>query len=191
LTRAQELILVTRHDKGRFVHEDLADLRFVPLIGKQGWEGEPPEPCIGSAQILPAPATTPDTLPGLISRHAEIFQSVETADLSQLVDRIGDRRVVLIGEASHGTAEFYRFRARLTQRLIEERGFTIVAAEADWPDAARIDHFVRRRDAPPANREAFARFPTWMWRNIEMHAFVTWLQDWNAGKPAPLRAIVD
>lgn len=186
--RAQELIRVTRHDKGQFVQEDLADLRFVPLIGNQGWEGEPPEPDIGSAQVLPAPAKMPGTLPGLIARHAEVFQSVETADLSQLVDRIGDRRVVLIGEASHGTAEFYRFRARLTQRLIEERGFTIVAAEADWPDAARIDQFVRHREAPPADWEAFARFPTWMWRNTEMHAFITWLQGWNADKPAPLRA---
>lgn len=186
--RAQELIRVTRHDKGRFVQEDLADLRFVPLIGNQGWEGELPEPDIGSAQILPAPAKTPDTLPGLIARHAEVFQSVDTADLAPLVDRIGDRRVVLIGEASHGTAEFYRFRARLTQRLIEEKDFTIVAAEAGWPDAARIDHFVRHRDAPPADWVAFARFPTWMWRNTEMHAFLTWLQGWNAGKPAPLRA---
>ncbi|MDO9525571.1 MAG: protein-L-isoaspartate(D-aspartate) O-methyltransferase [Gemmobacter sp.] len=186
--RAQELVRVTRHDHGQFVQEDLADLRFVTLIGNQGWEGEPPEPDIGSAQILATPPKTPQTLPDLIARHAEAFQSVEMADLTPLVDRIGDRRVVLIGEASHGTAEFYRFRARITQRLIEEKGFTIVAAEADWPDAARIDHFVRHRDAPPADWEAFARFPTWMWRNTEMHAFVTWLHGWNAGKPAPLRA---
>jgi protein-L-isoaspartate(D-aspartate) O-methyltransferase len=185
--RGQELVRVTRHDRGQFVQEDLADLRFVPLIGNQGWEGEPPEPDIGAAQILPAPAKPPGTLPGLIARHAEVFESVATADLAPLVDRIGDRRVVLIGEASHGTAEFYRFRARLTQRLIEEKGFTIVAVEADWPDAARIDHFVRHREAPPADWEAFARFPTWMWRNTEMHAFITWLQAWNADKPAPMR----
>ena len=186
--RAQELVRVIRHDKGQFIEEDLADLRFVPLIGNQGWEGEPPEPDIGTVQVLPAPASTTGSLPGLIVRHAEQFDSVDTADLDPLVDRIGNRRLVLIGEASHGTAEFYRFRARLTRRLIEERGFTIVAAEADWPDAARIDHFVRHRTAPPADWEAFARFPTWMWRNTEVHAFATWLQGWNADKPGALRA---
>lgn len=186
--RAQELVRVTRQDKGQFVQEDLADLRFVPLIGNQGWEGEPPVPDIGTAHVMPVPAKSSDSLPSLIARHAEVFQSVETADLAPLVARIGDRSVVLIGEATHGTTEFYRFRARLTQRLIEEKGFTIVAAEADWPDAARIDHFVRHREAPPADWEAFARFPTWMWRNTEMHAFATWLQGWNADKPNDLRA---
>jgi protein-L-isoaspartate(D-aspartate) O-methyltransferase len=186
--RAQELVRVTRLEKGQFTQEDLADLRFVPMIGNQGWEGEPPEPDTGSAQVMPAPPKTDAGLPGLIARHAEVFESVETADLAPLLGRIGNRRVVLIGEASHGTAEFYRFRARLTQRLIEEKGFTIVAAEADWPDAARIDHFVRHRESPPADWEAFARFPTWMWRNTEMHAFITWLQAWNAEKHHTARA---
>ena len=180
--RAQELVRVTRLPKGQFAQEDLADLRFVPLIGNQGWEGEPPVPDMGTARIMPAPSISTPTLPHLITRHAEVFDSVETADLTPMLDRIGTRSVVLIGESSHGTAEFYRFRARLTQRLIAEKGFTIIAAEADWPDAARIDHFVRHRDAPPADWEAFARFPTWMWRNSEMHAFITWLQNWNADR---------
>ena len=99
------------------------------------------------------------SVPGLIAKHAETFVKLQHADLEPLLRRIGDARVVLIGEASHGTSEFYRMRARITQRLIEEKGFNIVAAEADWPDAARIDHYVRHRDVPPSEWTAFARFP--------------------------------
>ena len=68
-------------------------------------------------------------------------------------------------------------RGRITQALIERKGFNVVAAEADWPDAARIDHYVRHRDAPASEWEAFARFPTWMWRNEEMRRFVDWLRE--------------
>jgi protein-L-isoaspartate(D-aspartate) O-methyltransferase len=99
-----------------------------------------------------------------------------------MLDRIGDARVVLIGEASHGTSEFYRLRARITQRLIEEKGFGIVAIEGDWPDAARIDYYVRHRQATPSEWSAFARFPTWMWRNTDVRDFVDWLHDYNKGR---------
>jgi protein-L-isoaspartate(D-aspartate) O-methyltransferase len=105
---------------------------------------------------------------------------LEDANLEPLLDRIGDARVVLIGEASHGTSEFYRMRARITQRLIEAKGFGIVAAEADWPDAARIDNYVRHRDVPPSEWTAFARFPTWMWRNEETRSFIDWLHMRNS-----------
>jgi erythromycin esterase-like protein len=71
-------------------------------------------------------------------------------------------------------------RARVTKRLIEEKGFNFVASEADWPDAARIDHYVRHRDVPPSEWTAFARFPTWMWRNVETRNFVDWLHKHNA-----------
>jgi protein-L-isoaspartate(D-aspartate) O-methyltransferase len=107
---------------------------------------------------------------------------VEDADLAPLIERVGDARIVLIGEASHGTSEFYRMRARITRRLIEQKNFTIVAAEADWPDAARIDHYVRHRDAPASDWEAFARFPTWMWRNEETRGFVDWLHEHNKAR---------
>jgi erythromycin esterase-like protein len=83
-------------------------------------------------------------------------------------DRFADAKVVLLGEATHGTSEFYRARAAITRRLIERHGFTIVAVEADWPDAARIDAYVRRRPIKPADDDAFTRFPTWMWRNEEV-----------------------
>lgn len=110
-------------------------------------------------------------------------------DHDGLLDRIGDSRFVLIGEASHGTHEFYRERARITKRLIEEKGFDAVCLEADWPDAHRAHTWVtggsKDRDADGA-LSAFTRFPTWMWRNAEMVDFVRWLRDHNAQRgPGP------
>ena len=178
---SQELIRITRREKGQFDREDLADVRFVPLIGEQGWEAEPGDAESTTPRVIQSRPVTSDGLPRLIARHAESFGTVEDAPLDGLMDRIGDARIVLIGEASHGTSEFYRLRAAITRRLIEEKGFTIVAAEADWPDAARIDHYVRHREAKPSEWEAFARFPTWMWRNEETREFVDWLHRHNAG----------
>ena len=94
--------------------------------------------------------------------------------------RIGDAKVVLLGEASHGTSEFYRMRDRITRELIAKKGFRFVAIEGDWPDAARVDHYVRHLEYPPSEWTAFARFPTWMWRNEEVRAFVEWLRAHNA-----------
>ena len=78
----------------------------------------------------------------------------------------------MLGEASHGTCEFYRARAAITRRLIEQHGFTIVAVEADWPDAAAIDRYVRRSPFQPMSSIPFTRFPTWMWRNTDVDAFI-------------------
>jgi erythromycin esterase-like protein len=103
-------------------------------------------------------------------------------DYDPLLSLIGDARLVLLGEASHGTHEFYRERARITQRLIEERGFTLVAVEADWPDAYRVNRWVRGVGPDTVAAEAlgdFERFPRWMWRNREVLAFVSWLRDYN------------
>jgi protein-L-isoaspartate(D-aspartate) O-methyltransferase len=96
--------------------------------------------------------------------------------------------VVLIGEATHGTSEFYRMRARITRELIERKGFAFVAIEGDWPDAARVDHYVRHAEAAPSEWTAFARFPVWMWRNRETRAFVDWLRLHNAGLEPARRA---
>jgi protein-L-isoaspartate(D-aspartate) O-methyltransferase len=115
----------------------------------------------------------------LIRECAEPFDTIESADLGGLLERIGGARVVLLGEATHGTAEFYRMRARVTQELVTRRGFTIVAVEADWPDAARVDRYVRDADGRPMIGKAFARFPTWMWRNREAEEFAGWLHDHN------------
>ena len=103
-----------------------------------------------------------------------------------LIEAVGDARLVLLGEASHGTQDFYQERSRITQRLIVEKGFHAVAVEADWPDAYRVNRFVRGtsedRDADTA-LSGFKRFPTWMWRNTEMLDFVRWLRVHNDGLP--------
>jgi erythromycin esterase-like protein len=104
------------------------------------------------------------------------------ADYDPLLDRIGDARVVLLGEASHGTHEFYHERAQITERLIEEKGFTAVAVEADWPDAYRVNRYVRGLSDDAYAIEAladFRRFPTWMWRNTVVVEFVEWLREHN------------
>ncbi len=175
--RAQELVRITNRGDGRFEREDLADVRFVPLIGEQGWELEVSEatrPRV--AQTLPV---LNRTLPSLIRRNGESFEWPSDINLHSLVERVADARVILIGEASHGTSEFYALRAAITKRLIEDKGFNIVAAEADWPDAAQIDHYVRHLDATPSDWTAFSRFPTWMWRNAEVREFVDWLHEHN------------
>ncbi|HKO57650.1 MAG TPA: erythromycin esterase family protein [Thermoanaerobaculia bacterium] len=105
-------------------------------------------------------------------------------DFDPLLDLIGDARFVLIGEASHGTHEFYRTRADITRRLIAERGFTAVAVEADWPDAYRVNRFVRGLSGDGEPVEAlgdFERFPTWMWRNADVLDFIGWLREHNDG----------
>jgi erythromycin esterase-like protein len=108
---------------------------------------------------------------------------VDAADDYQLLlDAIGERRVVLIGEASHGTHEFYEIRAELTKRLIAEKGFRVVAIEADWPDALRVHRYTlgRSKDADAnAALSDFRRFPQWMWRNTVVLAFVEWIRRWN------------
>lgn len=115
----------------------------------------------------------------LLRETAGVITSIEQPTLAPLMERIGDSRLVLIGEASHGTSEFYRMRARITRELIERKGFNIVAVEADWPDAARIDHYVRHRPQAEGREKAFTRFPTWMWRNREVADFVEWLREHN------------
>ena len=183
--RAQELVRVTRLDEESYDQEDLADVRFVPLIGAEGWEADRPET---PARVIQARPRIDALLPDVIRRSGEIFDDCGSVNFDRLIDDIGDARIVLIGEASHGTSEFYRLRAELTQRLIEEKGFDVVAAEADWPDAARVDHYVRHRDAVPAQWLVFARFPTWMWRNEETRAFVDWLHERNKAFPYAERA---
>jgi erythromycin esterase-like protein len=107
-------------------------------------------------------------------------------DYDPLMDLAGDARFVLLGEASHGTHDFYRERAEITKRLIEEKRFTAVAAEADWPDAYRVDRYVRGVSDDADAVEAlsgFKRFPTWMWRNTDVVEFVEWLRAHNDALP--------
>jgi erythromycin esterase-like protein len=119
-------------------------------------------------------------LPDLIHHSSEHFSKIESADLDGLLERIGAARVVLLGEATHGSHEFYEMRARISRELIEKKGFSIIAVEADWPDASRIDHYVREIDGSPMYKNRpFAGFPRWMWANYPLLRFTQWLQAYN------------
>ena len=135
-----------------------------------------------------APATAPAApLLGTLLGETSLPLTGATHDYDALLERIGDARVVCLGEASHGTHEFYRERARITRRLIEEKGFTAVAVEADWPDAWRVNRFVQGvSDDQTAHEalDAFVRFPRWMWRNRDVLHFVAELREWNDQAPA-------
>src|SRR5829696_5102088 len=113
----------------------------------------------------------------LVRAAAEPLPDFDDPAFGAMFDRFASARVVLLGEASHGTSEFYRARAAITRRLVERHGFSIVAVEADWPDAAAIDRYVRHKPARASAEPAFRRFPTWMWRNVEVAALVDWLRE--------------
>ncbi|WP_346797265.1 erythromycin esterase family protein [Halomonas sp. Bachu 37] len=130
-----------------------------------------PEPHTSARQTANAIAAACEPLPELQEEEAFGAQ----------FDRFGKAKVVLLGEASHGTSEFYRARAAITRRLVEYHGFNIVAVEADWPDASRIDRHVRHRPSAGDEQQAFTRFPTWMWHNREVETFIQWLRHHNAG----------
>jgi protein-L-isoaspartate(D-aspartate) O-methyltransferase len=158
----QRLMRIVRRDRETYEEKDLAAVRFVPLIGEDGWEDP----------------DAPRPLPAAIAEHGEPLPSPNDPGFGAFFDRFGEKKVVLLGEASHGTSEFYRARSAITRRLIERHGFTIVAVEADWPDAAAIDRHVRLRP-PREGEKPFRRFPTWMWRNTDVDAFVHWLREHN------------
>ncbi|KAF4443843.1 hypothetical protein F53441_11302 [Fusarium austroafricanum] len=132
-----------------------------------------------------------------LKTYATPFESIsQDADaIAKYFDSFGDCTVLLIGDASHGTSEFYSVRAEITKYMMQNHGFNIVAAEADWPDAEHVDRYVRHRPGPGqgtsetiqmAKKEgrepAFFRFPTWMWRNIEVHDFVEWMRSYNSSR---------
>lgn len=183
---SQNLVRVIRRGEDEFEYEELGAVRFVPLVGEAGWQEEEP---IERPKLQPMTSRTPG-LPELIRQAAEPITSIDSPELQPLLERIGDARLVLIGEATHGTSEFYRVRAAITKALIAQKGFDFVAVEADWPDAYRIHDFVTHRHREePHDWEAFARFPTWMWRNLEVLEFIHWLRDYNLDhRPATGRA---
>jgi protein-L-isoaspartate(D-aspartate) O-methyltransferase len=174
---SQQLIRVVRRGDDEFEYEELGAVRFVPLIGEAGWQEDEE---LRRPDVPSTVAKARPSLPEMIRDAAEPFSTIENADFGPLLDRIGNARIVLIGEASHGTSEFYRIRAEITKALIERKGFHFVAVEADWPDAYRIHDFVTHREREePHDWEAFARFPTWMWRNHEVLDFIHWLRQFN------------
>ena len=165
----QSLVKVTKEQDGTLRREDLGGVRFVPLIGKEGFRDGGSEPPVRS-------------LPQMIAEAAEELPDIEDPAFAALFDRYANARIVLLGEASHGTSEFYRARAAITRRLVEKHGFTIVGLEADWPDAATLDRIVRHREPREGEERAFARFPTWMWRNREFDTFVRWIHGHNKNR---------
>lgn len=128
---------------------------------------------------------------GTVHHRSEVVDSLRAAahrltgsrhDLDGIVERAGQHRIVLIGEATHGTHEFHRMRMDITRRLVTEYGFSVVAAEADWPDAYRVDRYVRGVGDDPdalASLSDFRRFPAWMWRHTDMLEFVAWMRAHN------------
>jgi erythromycin esterase len=121
-----------------------------------------------------------------------IRQLAGPADFDALLRRVGSARLVMLGEASHGTAEYYRLREELTRRLVAECGFSFVAVEGDWPDCQRVHDSVTGRPGahpdPQSALAAFDRWPTWMWANAEVVGFCRWLREWNDGRPESRRA---
>jgi len=112
-------------------------------------------------------------------------------NLDAVLEQVGNARFVLLGEASHGTLEFYTWRAALTRRLIEEKGFTVIAVEGDWPDAYEVNQYVRGQGAPGRPRDvlqAFNRWPTWMWANETMADLTEWMRTYNDRQPGSRKA---
>jgi protein-L-isoaspartate(D-aspartate) O-methyltransferase len=177
--RQQKLLRITRTAADAYEEEDLGGVAFVPLIGEQGWAEDGRR---SAASHVPG-RSRGHTLPEMIAEAAEPLPEIDDPGFALLFDRFADHRVVLLGEASHGTSEFYRARAAITRRLIEKHGFTIVAVEADWPDAAAIDRYVRHRPAPERAEPPFQRFPTWMWRNTDAVALIDWMRQHNESMP--------
>ena len=185
----QTLIRARRTGENSFEEEDFGAVAFVPLIGEEGWaeperEGKAKldaEPS-GYATGLLVPAkralTIHNRVSKLMAEAAEPFGDLH--ELCDLVERFSDRRVVMLGEATHGTAEFYQARARITEMLVDRHGFNIVAVEADWPDASVYDAYVRGLPRPVVPQSTFTRFPTWMWRNGQVADFLDRLKEINA-----------
>ncbi|WP_027575087.1 erythromycin esterase family protein [Bradyrhizobium sp. WSM1743] len=115
----------------------------------------------------------------LLREAGEHLPAAERDDFTSFFDRFGEAKIVMLGEATHGTSEFYRARASITRQLIEHHGFNIVAVEADWPDAATVDQLVRQLPFERPLERPFERFPSWMWRNIEVKQFVDYLRFHN------------
>ena len=176
-TRSQELLRVRKAEAHEYKQDSLGRVQFVPLVGSEGWQaGEPEQP---PPPRGPKVSIKRQRLSDRVADACEPFDDIESADVDAVVERAGEARVVLIGEASHGTSEFYRMRARITRALIEKAGFNVVGIEADWPDTSMLDRWVRGWKGPDLAEPPFGRFPRWMWRNREMLEFVDWLAEHN------------
>ncbi len=172
----QALLCITRTADDEWTEDDLGGVRFVPLIGAHGrWED-------GNRAASNHRPAREFTLAECIAEAAEPLADLDDPGFAASFDRFADRRVVLLGEASHGTHEFYAARAAVTRRFVERHGFTIVAAEADWPDAAVLDRHIRHRHPREGAPRPFQRFPNWMWRNAVIARLVHDLRALNRNR---------
>ncbi|MFP4002845.1 MAG: protein-L-isoaspartate(D-aspartate) O-methyltransferase [Alphaproteobacteria bacterium] len=188
----QQLLRIRRDSGDRFTEENFGAVAFVPLVAGQGGNGPQTESQDSAGEtVRPAARMLQEReLVEALREAIEPLPEIDDPGFASRFDRLGDATVAGLGEATHGTSEFYRARAAISRRLIEKHGFTIVALEADWPDAARIDRYVRHREPAPWEQAAFTRFPTWMWRNEETAEFIEWLRAVNAERPPEQRVSV-
>ncbi len=171
----QQLRCITRRSQDEWESHDITPVRFVPLL-----EGVVPEDgARASSDHRPArDMTTPE----LIAAYCTRLPEIEDPQFAAAFDKFADKRIVMLGECSHGTHEFYAARAAITRHLVDNHGFNIVAVEGDWPDAAAYDTFIRGGQLRPDQEKPFRRFPGWMWRNEVMPDFLRALRDINADR---------
>ncbi|PIW55391.1 MAG: protein-L-isoaspartate O-methyltransferase [Sphingomonadales bacterium CG12_big_fil_rev_8_21_14_0_65_65_10] len=172
----QQLTAITRTGEDEWTSQDITPVRFVPLL-----EGVVAED--GSRSASDHRSMRSRTIPEAIAQACEPLPEIADKDFAAAFDRFADRRIVMLGECSHGTHEFYAARAGITRRLVKRHGFSIVAVEGDWPDAAAYHRFIRGQEKSEGANPAFQRFPTWMWRNTVMPPFLRDLRDINANLP--------
>ena len=171
----QQLQSIVRTGEDSWSSRDITPVRFVPLL-----EGVVPENGTRAASDHRGMQDMP--LPKAIAEACTPLPDITDPDFPAAFDRYADKRVVMLGECSHGTHEFYAARAAITRHLVERHGFTIVAVEGDWPDAAAYDRFIRGKEPREGASPPFERFPTWMWRNTVMPGFLESLRSINAGR---------
>jgi len=171
----QTLRCLHRTGVDEWEQHDLGSVRFVPLLS-----GAVPEN--GTKAASNHLSARDLSTPQLIARNAAELPKFDDPDFASAFDRFADKRIVMLGEASHGTHEFYAARAAITRRLVERHGFTIVAAEADWSDAAVLDRHIRHREPRKDASPPFQRFPTWMWQNAVIRDLAGDLRELNAGR---------
>jgi protein-L-isoaspartate(D-aspartate) O-methyltransferase len=189
--RGQILKRIEKLDHGRYAESDHGLVAFVPLLtggmsadAPAAERGDERPPAGFLLKRGDGPGGERDAV-GAIRARAEPFDDMD--ELTALCERFADRNIVMLGEATHGTHEFYEARARITERLVAEHGFNVVAVEADWPDAAVYDAALRGRPAPEGP-VPFTRFPTWMWRNAETARLLERLGVVNEALPEPRKA---
>lgn len=173
----QQLQAVERTGEESWNSHDITPVRFVPLL--EGVVGEE-----GVRAATNHRRALQRTTPQIIADEAHELPAIDDERFAQVFDRYADRRVIMLGECSHGTHEFYAARAEITRHLVENHGFTIVAVEGDWPDAAAYDRYIRGLKTGTDTQMPFQRFPTWMWRNTVMPQLLTDLRAINEKRTA-------